>query len=155
MITRTLLCLITILLGLSCATQLPYTVEETCALNDLKFSNAVTTQVISVNRTASERVPLLKTDTETVAVCELPKTTEEKRHVQSLRAELAPKVQYNDSIEAKQLLTGLGYYLFVLPGVGLKLKYDADYDAALAASRTIESTTVLTRPTQATFPKEE
>ncbi len=117
---------------ISCATSIPYSNEELCAIENLKFDSLEKQEVISILRIAPERQPLITRKSTNIALCTEPKTSAEKRQVQSLKSELEPKIQFNAKL----------------------IKSKTDYDQALAQSNEISSKTA-PRLIQATFPKDE
>ncbi len=113
----------------ACATSIPYTNEEYCALENQKFVGLESGVQLSVVHATSERAGSIRTEPYVQTTCTDPKTTAEKQNIQSLLGELSPKLEYNKSFWKK----------------------DLDLQKALAQSHSILSGTH--QSTQATLPK--
>lgn len=70
--------------------------------------------------------------------CEVPKTKVEKCVVSEIQKSLGPVQEYNEWAETKRLVSGLGYWAFILPGVAAKLAFDGQRDTAVKKSRELE-----------------
>jgi hypothetical protein len=123
---------------LGCATAIPYTAEEQCALGamhlvGLDFQSGSSHAVASNGRSAVAH------SYGTAVRCETPKSEAESSHVAIVRQSLDPKIEYNNAIGGKRLMTGIGYVLWIVPGIGLKLYFDSEYDNAVEQSYKIRS----------------
>lgn len=81
--------------------------------------------------------------------CAVPATDAEKSEITAIQTSLAPINEYNSNIRAKRAVTGIGYFFWVIPGLGAKLYYDSEYDKALRSSGELLR---IPAATQATFP---
>lgn len=120
-------------LTISCATIIPYSNEEVCALDNQKFLGLEKQEVVSVIYAQVERAAVLVKHDLTLTKCEPPKSNADKQTIQNLKAELEPKVQFNESF----------------------WKDGANHEKALAVSKGISETLHIRQPMQATFPKDE
>jgi hypothetical protein len=51
-------------------------------------------------------------------------TEKDQCEVQRWQQIASPKAEYNSDYKTKYMLSGLGYWLFVVPGVAAKIAYD-------------------------------
>lgn len=120
-------------LASGCATAIPYTYQEHCAFDGMKLQGVQHSHgqamVYSQGHLASGH------SYGTGVSCEIPKTDADKAEVNHIREAAQPKADYNRNIGPKRLLTGVGYVLWILPGIGAKLYYDSQYDKAVEASQ--------------------
>ncbi len=116
----------------SCATSIPYTNEESCATQNQSFLGLEKQEVVTVTHSQAERAPMVREQSFMVTKCEVPKTNADKQEIQNLKAELEPKILFNQTF----------------------WKYQADHDRALAAAQNIIASSAHSHM-QATFPKDE
>jgi hypothetical protein len=122
----------------------PYTYQESCALKGMKLSgvseaNGHDTAYAYNWQTQQSASATVNSYSESVA-CRVAETAADKCEVEHFQKTAAPKVEYNDGYKGKYFLSGLGYWLFIVPGVILKLTYDSELSKAEAQSRAIAST---------------
>lgn len=121
----------------NCATAIPLSPRETCALDDLKLHN--TDQGGAIVAGYGSGGSALAVGKSKVIRCELPATDVEKLEVTRTRTIVAPKAEYNSSIGTKKLITGIGW-LAGVPGIIAKFYYDHEYDKAVRESERIAAT---------------
>lgn len=125
-----------------CATAIPYSFQERCARTDMKLSGVGYSDSNSVgyaqftkpNLTSAGSAMATVNSESTSISCQPPTTDEERQQIQALKRGLPPKDEYNNSIQGKRFLTGLGYFIYIVPGVIAKLAFDALYDKAMQQS---------------------
>lgn len=108
----------------SCATAIPYSREERCAFQDMKVGAVSFGQATGNNYYSSLTCVPLETDFDR---CEYNRIT--------TRAQ--PKIDYNDNITTKKWINGIGWCLWIIPGVVAKLLYDKQRDNAEANANDI------------------
>jgi hypothetical protein len=69
--------------------------------------------------------------------CELPKSKKEQCEINAYERSLDPIYEYNEWWRTKDAVTGLGYFAFILPGVGAKMYFESKQEDAIAESRRI------------------
>ncbi|MGE3683081.1 MAG: hypothetical protein AB7G93_15270 [Bdellovibrionales bacterium] len=130
---------------IGCATAIPLTDKESCAIRDLKLVGVDTgygtsvgfATVTSTNSSHSARVSSTGHSYGEFRQCRLPATDEDKSEIENLKAEATPKLRYNQNIRQKKIWTGIGYVAYIIPGIVLKVSYDNQYDEAVNESAKI------------------
>jgi hypothetical protein len=70
----------------------------------------------------------------------VPKTEQDRCEISRSIKIAEPKVEYNDGISGKRTVTGLGYTLFVAPGIIAKILYDKQRREALEQAKLANET---------------
>lgn len=137
------LAIVSLMYGLvGCATAIPYSATERCAQDGMVLTgiNHGTSNASAV--VYNYRGGLTTASASGVSTnvqCAVPNSDEEKKQIIDTRKELAPKEDYNQSLEGKKWLTGIGYFVYLVPGVVAKVIYDGQYDRAVEKSNEIAS----------------
>lgn len=132
---RHLFIVFTLLLS-GCAVMAPLSYNEHCATRGMKLAGVSDTNGSSTSFMPGVGAVVSGGRAESVS-CEVPQSDADLCKVKYYSATAAPKLEYNDGIGTKRLVTGTGYFLFVLPGVIAKLAYDSQLDGAVDASNDI------------------
>lgn len=141
---KKVLCLALLLVVSSgCATAIPYSHREECALKGMKLTGVTSgySRGIATAWNWQNTVTATSSAYEESVSCEMPKTKIEKCEIARLQRIATPKIEYNSSIDSKKFITGAGYVLYVIPGVVAKVVYDGKRSDAIDQSRAIASET--------------
>ena len=128
--------IITLLLT-SCATPINYTYEESCALKGLVLSGVTSTNLNGSNyniNTGNTSVNNLSGES---IQCKIAQNENEKCLINELRKKMIPKVDYNENISTYRTITGVGYCLFIVPGIIFKIIFDDKKNNAIIESNKI------------------
>jgi hypothetical protein len=123
-----------------CATSAPISYQEHCANKGMMLASVTDTDSSAAAYGSNGSTAYARGNAESVS-CEVPKTEVQSCEVRRLGAVAGPKVEYNSGLTGKKWVTGIGYVLYVLPGVGAKLYYDSKLDKAVAQSQKIDAET--------------
>jgi len=131
---------LTVLLSLtSCASMAPISYQEQCALKGMALTGVTesngTESATAYNWTTHQSATAHSNSFSENVSCRVPVNQEEKCEVDHLARAAMPKAEYNEGYNTKRSLTGWGYFLFVIPGVALKLTYDDQLNKAVAKSQ--------------------
>jgi hypothetical protein len=129
-----LLLILSVFILQSCATYIGYTYDQQCANKGMVLSGANETS--GVNTYSNGTYGRSYYDN---VSCRVPANNDEKREIALEQERLYPINEYNSGVRTKQLINGIGYYLLILPGVGLKFWYDHEADQALKKYQEIRS----------------
>ena len=136
---RTLLLLAVVVVTSGCATAIPYSKEETCAFDGMKLGG-VTHSSGSTSLYDPNSGRVLSADSSGKGFsCVPPESEKDKCEIDRLNLAVQPKVDYNSNLGTKKWVTGVGYVLYIVPGVVAKLVYDGKYDTAMEKSQEIAS----------------
>jgi hypothetical protein len=128
---------LTALVFTGCATAIPYSYEESCAMKGMKLKGV--DQADSDGYAYNANVgSIYSSSTTTHLRCDVPQNDEEKARINHVQTVVRPKYEYNDGIGTKRFLTGAGYILYILPGIGLKLHYDDQRREAINKAEEID-----------------
>lgn len=134
--------LIAILAGLSvvgCATAIPLSYHEHCALKGMRLAGVNSGNSYGSANSGNVRVNI-DTYSENVS-CVVPQTPVDKCEVSRYLKVVEPKIDYNESLGMKRNITGLGYCAGIVPGVVAKVLYDGQRSDARKASEKLEQET--------------
>lgn len=120
----------------SCASAIRLSPLEQCAMQDMKLSGVTTGQGSASAWNYYSGTTVASSSYYGVS-CEVPKNDQDRCEIERTQWIAAPKAEYNSDISTKKLLTGLGYYAFIAPGVVAKVVYDNQKDEALKKSQQI------------------
>lgn len=123
-----------------CAHQIPLTYQESCASRGMVFSGIETYNGQAFAYGANGAWANVQATGESVS-CSVPKTQVESCQTEYLANESAPKRAYNSNVQSLRLLTGIGYVLYIVPGVAMKYVADKRYDKAVLDSQDYVATT--------------
>lgn len=140
---KLLLLSLLILIMTGCATAIPLTYEEDCAVRGMKLAGAttghsVTTSTI-IGRHGHARA-FSHSRGEGIS-CVVSEDEKENCKIDKLRAVALPKHEYNRDIRMKKMIIGLGYATLIVPGIVAKLIYDHQRSSAIDESQEIYRTT--------------
>lgn len=114
----------------SCATLIPYTYDQTCALKGLKLKGVVSSNSSADSYNYYNGSTSTAISGEAVN-CEVPTTEEEKKSIETMRRNLTPIAEYNEKVPSYRTITGVGYVLWILPGIYFYYRYDSDKNLAM------------------------
>lgn len=114
-----------------CAARAPISYQEYCALDGMVLRSVTTASGSAI--AFGGRPTTVKSSSEAIS-CEPPQSPSQRCEVEHLAAEAKPKHDYNSTVGKWNLGIGVGYVLWILPGVGMKLWSDAKYDKAIATA---------------------
>ena len=120
-----------------CATAIPYSSKEKCALDDMKVVGVDLGNSSAAAYNLQTRAMVVGRGSGTTVRCEVPSTDAEKAEIEAINQYLEPINAYNSGIGGKRVLTGVGYVFWILPGLGAKLYYDSQYDKAIKDAEAI------------------
>jgi hypothetical protein len=129
------------LLCSGCATVAPVSYQERCAAKGLTLSGVSSGSSQAIASGTRGGVVTVNGYSENVH-CEVPKTEPEKCETNRLAKMAEPKLNYNRNLYLRNMGIMVGYIFYVVPGVGLKLWADKDYDSAMAETKKIEQGSV-------------
>ena len=112
--------LMVVMLGTGCATAIPYSYKESCAFKDMKLHGVESGKM---SGSIGAMGPDFEASEDRIS-CVVPTTEEDRCEVAINRATAKPKYDYNDSIETKRFITGVGYVAGIWPGVVAKILYE-------------------------------
>lgn len=125
--------------ALGCASSIGYTRAEKCALRDMKVTGAYfgggSASASSYNWKTGETTSAHGRHSFEGVNCAVPETPSEKCDVATNRASATAKADYQDGYGGKVILNGIGYVLYIVPGILLKLHYDSTREDALAQAK--------------------
>jgi hypothetical protein len=117
-----------------CATRIAYSPKQKCAMDEMVLQGIQHSDSSAMAYNWQTRsVVTASGNTESVS-CRVPANDQEKAEAQAINRSLGPIHEYNSGIGGKNLLVGIGYLFYIVPGVGAKLYYDKKHDEALAQS---------------------
>lgn len=135
-----LACLVVV--GLSgCATEIPYSAQEECALDGLKFVGVdkSNSSGVASGYAWGEQTRNMNYVSSSIQVrCEIPKTEAEKVEISTLQKSVRPKVTYNRDVGTRKVVTGIGWLLYAVPGFILYMVFDDERTEAVTKSHEIE-----------------
>lgn len=121
-----------------CATVAPVSDSETCAKSGMLLAGKSFSEGNATVWTG--KTTAIGSSSGISLSCRVPENEADKCEVNRIASIAQPKFEYNENIGTKRTLTGVGYVLWIIPGVVLKLVYDSQYDKALSASNEISKT---------------
>lgn len=134
-----------------CATAIPYSPVERCAQDEMvligiNHGNSAATAV--AYNYSGGLTTASASGVSTNVLCSVPTNDEQKKQILDTKKELGPKEDYNGRLEGKKWLTGIGYFVYIVPGIVAKVIYDGQYDDAVKKSNEIatQSTQTVVRP---------
>lgn len=120
-----------------CATPIHYTSRERCALGGLKLAGVDVTDSSAVAYNWKSNSTTTVNESSKSIRCDVIKTEEERKENERILAIAEPKVKYNDTVDGKRLINGIGYCLWIVPGILAKVVFDVEYDKAVKESDAI------------------
>lgn len=135
--------LLVVLLSLaSCATRAPLSYNQKCGLKGMVLAgvNEESGDTSSYNYNTGRSRGSYEGES---VQCVVPKDKKQECQAQIFRQAANPVLEYNDWAETKRFVNGVGYYAFVLPGVGMKLWFDSQRDAAVKQSFELEKEAII------------
>lgn len=131
--------LVMLLVLVSCASRAPMTYKQSCGAKGMVLagvrSDSGSTSSYNMNYGAVNG----SYDGESIS-CVVPQNAKQECEALVYQKAARPVLEYNSSYQSKKFLSGLGYYAFIVPGIGLKLYYDGQVDQAVAEAQKIEDT---------------
>lgn len=122
-----------------CATPVAYNHSEKCALVGMKLNGAQIQESAGTAYNWDSGTTTINIYSEGVN-CSLPKTSEEACTINAWREVANPKVEYNEGIGAKKLITGVGYVIYIFPGLIAKIGFDSQAKMSIRKSMEIAKT---------------
>ena len=114
----------------ACATYAPVSYQEKCALKGMVLSGVGSESGSSFAVGRNGAWASGRSQSETV-MCRVPETPKEQCEINSYVKAFEPKAKYNDSVSSVNPWIGVGYFIYILPGVVGKLAMDNKLDKAV------------------------
>lgn len=112
-----------------CATAIPLTYEEQCSLREMKLAGV---------NSGSAQYGLDTIKSESVS-CRIPADQTEEVEVSRRKSITTPKAEYNNTVQSKRLFGAIGYVLYIVPGIVIKIVADNQRQTAIEKSQQIEN----------------
>ena len=131
--------LLSLVMLTSCATHAPKTYEQRCAERGMVLRGVNASSGTTSNYNYNYGVTTGSYSGENVS-CEVPANDIQRCQVGVLRHSTDPIENYNSGVQFKNLLAGVGYITYVIPGFVAKYYYDKQRSTALSESLAIQET---------------
>lgn len=120
-----LILLLSVFLLTSCATRAPKTYKQICADRGMVLAG------VSSDSGSGQNYYTGRTSYYGESVnCSVPRSKVEECKVVGISESSVPVDEYNEFAETRRFVSGLGYWAFILPGIGLKYAFDTQRDEA-------------------------
>jgi hypothetical protein len=117
-----------------CASPARYSANERCANRDMVLDGITATNTTASNYYVGETHAYAES-----VSCAVPKSEKDRCEVDLYKRTATPKNEYNSSYDSKYFLSGLGYWVAIVPGVVLKVVYDGQLSDAEKKSAAVYS----------------
>lgn len=114
----------------SCATYIGLTYDQKCANKGMVLAGANEDTTYGSQYNYNYGLTTARYSSDSVS-CRVPANNEERKLVSLEQERLQPINEYNNGYNGKYWLNVLGYYAFILPGVGLKFYFDGQQADAI------------------------
>lgn len=125
---------------MGCATYLPSSYEDHCALKGLKLEGVDDNFGRSFHTNPQTGQYVIGNQSGENIRCVVPKTDVEKCEVENKRKVAEPIDEYNDGVKMRRIFTAYGYAFFFVPGYITNLFSEKKRDKAIEESNSIKAT---------------